>query len=68
MEPCIGQDNHPVVTLGNQGVKRRVVDVGGDTVPATNQALLVQDETELASDNLLMMALAFLADLGRAIP
>jgi hypothetical protein len=34
MESRISQDNHPAVKLGNQGVKMRVVDVGGGAVQA----------------------------------
>src|SRR5206468_11157076 len=41
--------NHPVVKLGNQGVKMRVVDVGGGAVPRTDQPPLVQDATEFAA-------------------
>ena len=68
MESRIGQDNHLAVKLGNQGVKMRVVDVGGGTVPGANQAPLVHDETELATDNPPMIAQALLADLGGAAP
>jgi hypothetical protein len=50
MEPRIGQDDHRVDTLGNEGLKRRSVDIGSGTVPRTNQSPLVQDNTELAPD------------------
>ena len=49
-------------------LKMRVVDIGGGTVPRTNQPPLVQDKTELASDDPPMIALAFLADLRWATP
>ena len=68
MEPRICEDNHGIGKLGNQGLKMRVVDIGGGTVPRTNQRPLVQDKTELASDDPPMIALAFLADLRWATP
>jgi hypothetical protein len=37
MKPRIGQDNHAVDNLADEGVKMGVVHVGGGTVPATNQ-------------------------------
>jgi len=60
MEPGIGQDNHAVVKQGNERLKMRVVDVGRSAIPGTNQAPLVQDETQLATHNPPMIALAFL--------
>jgi hypothetical protein len=61
-----GQDHHLAVTLSNQGLKMRVVDVGGGTIPGTHQAPVVHDETELPADNPPMMALPLLANLGGA--
>src|SRR5438477_8771473 len=66
METGICQDNHLAVKLGNQGLKMRVVDVGCGAVPGTDQAPLVQDETEFAADNPAMITFAFLPNLGRA--
>src|SRR5438105_7443926 len=66
METGICQDNHLAVKLGNQGLKMRVVDVGCGAVPGTDQAPLVQDETEFAADNPAMIPFAFLPNLGRA--
>ena len=68
MEPRICQDNHLAVTLGNQGVKMRVVDVGGGTVPGTHQPPLIQDETELPAHNPPMITLPFLAHLHDTAP
>jgi hypothetical protein len=68
METGVGQDNHLAVKLGNQGLKMRVVDVGGGAIPGTDQAPLVQDKTEFATDNPPMSTLPFLTQLGRAAP
>jgi hypothetical protein len=64
----IRQDQHLVLKLGNQGVKRRVVDVGSRAAPGTYAAPLVQDETELPADNPPRIVLALLADWGWAAP
>jgi hypothetical protein len=66
METRIDQDNHAVVTLDNQGVKMRGVDVRGGTVPGADQALLVHDETEFVTHNPPMIAFPLLAYLGQA--
>ena len=63
MEAGICQDHHPVIKLGNQGVKMGVVHIGGGAVPGTHQAPLVQDEAELPADNPAMIALPLLAYL-----
>jgi hypothetical protein len=68
METGIREDNHLAVKLGNEGVKMRVVDVGGGTVPGTNQAPLIQDETELPAHNPPMITLPFLANLHGTAP
>src|SRR5262245_18747131 len=51
METRIRQDNHLAVKLGTQGLKIRVVDIGGGTIPGTDQAPLIQDETECRDRN-----------------
>jgi hypothetical protein len=68
MESRIVQTNQRVDTLGNQRVKRCVVDVGGGAVPGTHQAPLMQDETEFAAANPARMARPLLAALGWAAP
>ena len=68
MEPCIGQDDHLLVKLRNQRVKIRVVDVRRGAVSGTDQAPLVQDNTELAAADPPLMALAFFANLRWATP
>ena len=50
METRIRQDNHLTVKLGNQRLKMRVMDIGGGTLPGTDQAPLVQDKTQLAAN------------------
>ena len=63
MESCISQDDYLAVKLGNQGLKTCIVDIGGGTIPGTDQALLVQDETEFPTDNPPMITFAFPANL-----
>ena len=46
----------------------RVVDGGGGAVPGTDQAPLVQEETECAPDDPPMIPLPFLPHLSRAAP
>jgi hypothetical protein len=57
-----------VVKLHNQRVKMRVLDIRYGADPGADQALLIQDETEFATYNPPMIALPFLANLGRATP
>ena len=61
MESRIGQNDHRVGKLGNQGVKMRVMDISCRAVPGANQSSLVQDETQLATPNPPMIALPFFA-------
>jgi hypothetical protein len=66
METRIGQDDHRVGELGNQGVKMRVMDIGCGVVPGANQPPLVQDKTQFAAHNPPMIALPFFANLSWA--
>lgn len=68
MEPRIRHDDHRMVKLGNQGLKMRGVDVRRGAIPGTDQAPVVQDETELAPNNSSMIPLPLLAHLGGAAP
>ena len=65
-ETRICQDNHLTVELSNQRLKMRIVDIGCRAIPRTDEAPLVQDETEFPTDNPAMVTLAFLANLRRA--
>ena len=66
METRICQDNHLTVELSNQRLKMRIVDIGCRAIPRTDEAPLVQDETEFPADNPAMITFAFLANLRRA--
>ena len=68
MESCVGEDDHDVVKLGNQGLRVRVVDIGGGIIPGIDRALLIQDKTQLAVNNPPLIALPFLANLRGAPP
>ena len=63
MEVGVGQHDHLILELLDERTERGVVDIGGVTVPLDDQPPLIQDQTELPSDNPPMVRLAFLADL-----
>ena len=63
MEAGITQDNHLLLTLPNQPLKRVIGDIGRATVPPHHQAILVQQQTEFTPDNPAMVGQAFAPDL-----
>src|SRR5262245_13359709 len=65
MEGRITQDNHLLLNLPNQPLKRIICHIGRATVPPYHQAILIQQETEFAADNPAMIGEAFAADLLR---
>src|SRR6266699_3633884 len=66
MEAGITQDNHTLLKLPNQPLKRVIRDMGGVTRPRHHQAVLVQQQAEFAADNPAMIGEAFAANLLRA--
>ena len=65
MEGGITQDNHALVALSNQPLKRLILDIGRGTVPCDHQAILVQHQTKFAPDNPAMIGEALAAELRR---
>src|SRR5712691_2413668 len=63
MEAGVTQDNHPLLTLPNQPLKRVIRDIGGVTRPCDHQAILVQQQAEFAADNPAMVGETFAAYL-----
>src|SRR5947208_13398581 len=51
MEAGITQDDHALLKLPNQPLKRVIRDIGGVTRPRHHQAVLVQQQAEFAADN-----------------
>lgn len=68
MKVGIGEDDHLISELGDQGVKDRVVDIGRIAVPPHDQADMIEDEGQFATDDPAMSRYAFLTDLLRAAP
>src|SRR5256886_2966851 len=66
MEAGITQDNHLLLTLPNQPLKRVIRDIGGGTRPPHDQPPLIEQQTESAPDNPAMVGQAFATDLLRA--
>src|SRR5262249_33560297 len=66
MEAGITQDNHPLFNLANKPLKGVIRDIGRVTGPPYDQPPLIEQETELATDNPAMIRDAFPADLLRA--
>src|SRR5438094_1388311 len=65
MEAGITQDNHLLLTLPNQPLKRVIRDIGGGTCPPHDQPPLIEQQTEFAADNPAMIGEAFAANLLR---
>src|SRR2546425_6925842 len=65
MEAGITQDNHLLLTLPNQPLKRVIRDIGGGTCPPHDQPPLIEQQTEFAADNPAMIGEAFVANLLR---
>src|SRR6266566_8328734 len=66
MEAGITQDDHASVDLPNQPLKRVIRHIGGGTRPPDHQAILVEQQTQFASDNPAMVGQAFAPNLLRA--
>src|SRR5713101_6995552 len=66
MEAGITQDNHTLLTLPNQPLKRVIRDIGRVTGPPHDQPPLIEQQTEFASDDPAMIREAFAANLPRA--
>src|SRR5438094_1350274 len=63
MEAGITQDNHLLLTLPNQPLKRVIGDIGRGTGPPHDQPPLIEQQTEFAADNPAMIGEAFAANL-----
>src|SRR5262250_1666073 len=63
MEAGITQDNHPLLKLPNQPLKRVIRDIGRGTGPPHDQPPLIEQQTEFASDDPAVVRHAFPADL-----
>src|SRR6516225_8688498 len=66
MEGGITQDNHPLLKLPNQPLKRVIGDIGRVTRPPHDQPPLIEQETQFAPDNPATIGEAFAAALLRA--
>src|SRR3989442_8935848 len=66
MEGGITEDNHALLKLPNQPLKRVIRDIGGVTRPPHDQPPLIEQETEFAAHNPAVVREAFPADLLRA--
>ena len=66
MEAGITQDNHLLLTLPNQPLKRVIRDIGRGTCPPHDQPPLIEEQTEFTPDDPAMIGEAFAADLLRA--
>ena len=64
MEAGITQDNHLLLTLPNQPLKRVIGDIGRVACPPHDQPPLIEPQTEFAADNPAMIGEAFAANLG----
>src|SRR6266567_3129579 len=65
MEAGITQDNHLLLTLPNQPLKRVIRDIGRVTGPPHDQPPLIEQQTEFAADNPAVIGEAFAANLLR---
>ena len=63
MEAGITQDDHALLKLPNQPLKRVIRDIGRGTRPGHHQPPLVEQQTEFAPDNPAMVRQAFATDL-----
>src|SRR5437879_1573149 len=63
MEAGITQDNHLLLTLPNQPLKRVIGDIGRSTGTPHDQPPLTEQQTEFAADNPAMIGEAFAAHL-----
>src|SRR5438874_5685516 len=63
MEAGITQDNHLLLTLPNQPLKRVIGDIGRGTGPPHDQPPLIELQTEFAADNSSMVGETFVENL-----
>ena len=63
MEASITQDNHLLLNLPNQPLKRVIGDIGRSTGPPHDQSPLIEQQTEFAPDDPAVIREAFPADL-----
>ena len=63
MEAGVTQDNHAPIDVLHQPLKRLVRHLRRGTIPPHHQAILIQQQTELATDNPAMIREALAADL-----
>src|SRR5215510_2997946 len=63
MEASITQDNHLLLKLPNQPLKRVIRDIGRGTCPPHDQPPLIEQQTEFAADNPPMVRQTFAANL-----
>src|SRR5215470_879202 len=59
MEAGITQDDHLLLTLPNQPLKRVIGDIGRAACPPHDQPPLIEQQTEFAADNPAMVGQAF---------
>jgi hypothetical protein len=64
MEARITQDNHLLLNLPNQPLKRVIRDSGRGTRPPHDQPPLIEQQTEFAAHNPATIRFPFAADFG----
>jgi hypothetical protein len=62
-ETMVGKGHRLIFKADNQRVKMGIIDIGCGTIPASNQAKVVQKETELTTDNPAPVGNALFANL-----
>ena len=68
MEHSITQDDHLVFKPPNQGLKAGIVNIGGSTVPGSDQTQMIEHQAEFASHDPAMIGFPLLANLLGATP
>src|SRR5262249_24537512 len=63
MEAGVTQDNHLLLTLPNQPLKRLIGHIGGGTRPPDDQSPLIEEQTEFPANNPTVVGEAFAANL-----
>jgi hypothetical protein len=66
VETSVYKNNHLTDELGDQSTKTTVMHIGSVTSPGHHQPQMVQNETQLASNNPTMVGKPLFANLGRA--
>ena len=63
MEAGITQDDHALLKLPNEPLKRVICDIRGGTVPCDDQTILIHHKASFTANNPTMIREAFAADL-----